>query len=91
MRSRLFSRLSCRSSSRSSVVSPSLRRPSSRSACLTQFRIAPDEGSNSFANSSIDRPDRTKSTICRRNSGGYGACVPGIVDSSLILHSGSVH
>ena len=37
MRSPLFSRLSCRSSSRSSVVSPSLRRPSSRSACLTQF------------------------------------------------------
>ena len=36
-------------SSRSAVVTPSSRRPASRSACTTQFRIACAVGSNSFA------------------------------------------
>ncbi len=44
-----FSRRRRRSSPRSSVVRPSLRRPSSRSAWPTQLRIAPAEGSNSRA------------------------------------------
>lgn len=79
MRSCLLSRTRL---SRSSVVSPSLRRTSSRPTCLTKFRIAPPEGSNSLVNSLIDRPERTNSTICRRHYGGCGGCVPGIVDSS---------
>ena len=49
MRSCLFSRRNRRSSSRSAVVSPSLRRPSSRSACRTEFRIVWADGSNSLA------------------------------------------
>jgi hypothetical protein len=69
-------------------ISPSLRRPSSRSACLTQFRIAPSEGSNSRANSPGVLPDRTNSTICRRDSGGYGSCALGIVDSSRLCWRG---
>ena len=43
------------SSSRSAVVRPSARRPSSRSACATQLRIACADGSNSFASSSGPR------------------------------------
>ena len=42
-----FSRRRRRSSSRSAVVRPSERRPSSRSACRTQLRIASAEASNS--------------------------------------------
>ena len=38
--------------------------------------------SSSRASSRIARPERTSSTIWRRNSGGYGRCVRGIVDSS---------
>jgi hypothetical protein len=37
---------------RSTVVSPSSRRPSSRSTCATQLRIACADGSNSFASCS---------------------------------------
>src|SRR4029078_1244867 len=69
-RSWRFSRRRRRSSSRSAVVGPPSRRPSSRSACLTQLRTDGPEGSNSFANSSGDRPERTSSTIWRQNSGG---------------------
>ena len=69
---RRFSRRSRRSSSRSSVRSPSLRSPASRPACATQVRIAWDDGSNSRARSSGARPDRTRSTICCRNSAAYG-------------------
>jgi hypothetical protein len=39
-------------------------------ACFTQVEIDCAVGSNSRANSSGVRPDRTRSTICRRNSGG---------------------
>ena len=59
IRSCRTSRFNWHNSCRSSVVSPSLRTPSSRSACLTQVRIAPAEGSNSRASSSGLRPDRT--------------------------------
>src|ERR1700731_4755546 len=44
------------SSSRSTVVGPSTRRPSSRSACATQLRIACADGSNSFASCSGTSP-----------------------------------
>ena len=56
------------------VIRPSLRRPSSRSACRIQIRIAWADGSNSRDNSWGVRPARTSSTICRLNSGGYGEC-----------------
>ena len=55
----------------------------SRSCCATQLRMAPAHGSNSCANSSAVRPDRTNSTSCWRNSGAYGRCVLGIVASSF--------
>ena len=51
-RSCRFSRRSRLSSSRSAVVSPSLRWPALRSACATQLRIDCAVGSNSCANSS---------------------------------------
>ena len=77
----LFSRRKRLSSSRSAVVKPSFLRPSSRSACRTQFRIAWADGSNSRASSSAVRPARTSSTIWRRNSAGYGGRVLGIIVS----------
>jgi hypothetical protein len=40
-------------------------------------------GSNSRDSSSGLRPDRTNSTICRRNSGGYALLLFDIVDSSF--------
>ena len=55
-RSRRFSRRRRRSSSRSAVLGPSPRRPSSRSPCTTQLRIACAVGSNSRDNSSGLRP-----------------------------------
>jgi len=76
-----FSRRSRRNSSRSAVVNPSALRPSSRSAWWTQFRIACADGSNSLASSSGVRPARTSSTICRRNSAGYGGLDRGISSS----------
>src|SRR2546425_253628 len=75
------SRRSRRTSSRSSVVRPSVRSPASRAACFTQFRIAWAEGSNWRANSSGVRPLRTNSTIRCRNSGAYGRWLFGIVDA----------
>ena len=70
-RERWFSRRSFVNSSRSTLVTPSsLRRPPSRSAWRTQFQIDWAVGSNSRESSSGVRPDRTNSTICRRNSGG---------------------
>src|SRR2546427_5011378 len=71
-RSTLFSRRSCASSARSSVVSPSLRLPSSRSACLTQFAMVCADGAKSFARLAVERPARTSSIMRRRNSGEYG-------------------
>jgi len=70
-----FSRRSLLSSSRSSVVRPSSRRPSSRSACRTQARIDTGDGPNSLARSAGFPPARTSSTICCRNSSGYGGRV----------------
>src|SRR5439155_4971757 len=55
-----------------SVVRPSVRLPSSRSAWRTQFRIDCAVGSNFRASSSGVCPARTSSIKRRRNSGGYG-------------------
>ncbi len=66
-----FSRRSWPSSSRSVLVNPSARRPSSKSACLTQLRIDCAVGSNSRPRSSGALPARTSSTIRARYSGGY--------------------
>ena len=74
MRSRLISRSLRSMSSRICVVSPSLRRPSSRSACLTQFRMVCSVGSNSRASEPGLRPLRTNSMICSLYSGGYRPC-----------------
>ena len=81
-RSRRISRRRRRISSRSAVLGPSPRRPSSRSPCTTQLRIACAVGSNSRDNSSGLRPVRTNSTIWRRNSGAYGGLDLGMVDTS---------
>ena len=69
--SRLTSRFSRLISLRASVVRPSLRRPSSRSACLTQFRIVCSDGSNSRATDPGLRPALTSSTTRSLYSGGY--------------------
>ena len=47
------------------------------------FNVAP-QGSNSRPSSSGVRPVRTSSTICRRNSSGYGPRVLGMVASFQI-------
>src|ERR1700687_5977036 len=77
-RSTRFSRRSRLSSSRSAVVRPSLRSPSSSPACLTHWRIALAEASNSRDNCAIGRPVRANSMIRRRYSGAYGGWVLGI-------------
>src|SRR5271170_7992740 len=77
-RSTRFSRRSRVSSSRSVVVRPSLRSPSSSPACLTHCRIALAVGSNSRASCSMLRPARASSIIRRRYSGAYGGWVLGI-------------
>src|ERR1700732_3844354 len=77
-RSTRFSRRSRLSSSRSAVVKPSLRRPSSSPVCLTHLRIALAEASNSRANCAIGRPERASSMTRRRYSGAYGGWVLGI-------------
>ena len=79
IRSRLISRLAWLNAWLSNVVKPSLRCPSSRSACLTHLRIAA-EGSNARASASCGRPERTSATISRRNSGGHRRCFLAIVD-----------
>src|SRR2546430_10717822 len=70
-RKRWFSRRSWRSSSRSSLVSPSLRRPASRSDCLTQSRTDSVVTPKPLATSLIGRPpSRTSRTASVLNSGG---------------------
>ena len=84
-RSCLFSRRSRVNSSRSNAVRPgaaSSRRPSFRSTWATHARMEWPLGSNSRARSSGLRPARTRSTICRRNSGEYGGRVLGIGSTS---------
>jgi len=61
---------------------PSLRRPSSRSACATQLRIDCAEGSNSLARWYGLRPDRTSSRIGCRYSEGYRLLLLDIVGTS---------
>ena len=68
----LTSRRRRRTSSRSSAVRPSARRPSSRFAWLTQFRIVWADGSNCRPSSSGVRPDRASSMTRARSCGGYG-------------------
>src|ERR1700737_959795 len=84
-RSARFSRRSRVSSSRSAVVSPSLRRPSSSPVCLTHLRIALAEASNSRANCAIGRPERASSMTRRRYSGAYGGWVLGIGASFFLF------
>src|SRR5712692_196583 len=79
--SRAFSRRSRASSCRSSVVRPSVRLPSSSSACLTQLRIVCADGSYSRASSFVLRPARTSRTSCSCNSGEYRFPFFPIVDS----------
>src|SRR6185312_14438437 len=64
-----FSRRNRESSSRSVLVSPPSPLPASRSSCLTQSEIDQDVGPNSFAKDAGVRPERTRSTICRRRVG----------------------
>ena len=60
------------------VAANDTRQPASRPACVTQFRMAWADGSNSRAKSSGVRPARTRSTICCLNTAGYGGLVFGI-------------
>ena len=77
----LTSRRRRRTSSRSSVVRPSARWPSSRSAYVSQLRIVWADGSNCRPSSSGERPERASSMSRARSCGGYGGRVFGIVDS----------
>src|SRR5258708_4450201 len=77
-RNTLISRRSRLSSSRSVVVKPSLRSPSSSPACLIHWRIVSTVGSNSRASAVMLRPPRANSTIRRRYSAAYGGWVRGI-------------
>jgi len=83
----------CNSSGRSAAKSTDLLPLSARLArqrinprrgrpCPAQLRIAWDEGSNSRDGESGVRPERTKATICSRNSCEYGRLVLGIVETS---------
>ncbi len=79
--SRSLFRLSRSNSSRTSVFSPPARRPSSRSACLTQFRIVCSEGAKSCASEAGVRPALTSLTNSSLISGGYR---PTMEDTSLL-------
>src|SRR4029078_8782403 len=81
------SRRSAVSSVFSSLVSPSLRTPSSRSACRTQFPIDVVVGPNSHDSSPSGLPLRASSITRRRNSRSYGGLLFGIVGS--LCHSGT--
>ena len=70
-----LARFSSSSSLRAVVVSPPLRRPASRSACLTKLRNVCTEGSDSRASDPGLRPALTSPTISARNSGEY-RCPP---------------
>jgi hypothetical protein len=84
--SRRFSRRSLLSSSRSALVSPPSPLPASRASCLTHKEIDQGVGPNSFAKDAGVRPERTKSTICRLNSGVYRTALFAIVDASKTNH-----
>src|SRR5262249_15442856 len=68
-----FSRRKRWSSWGSAEVNPSAPRPPSPAGCATPVRRVFAVGPDSPSNSPGVRPARTRSTICRRNSGGYGA------------------
>src|SRR5271157_2506693 len=80
---RRISRRSRVSSSRSPVVRPPSPPSLSRSARLTQQRIAHVEQPNSFESSENARPARTNPTICRLNSGVYLGFDFDILNTSL--------
>ena len=69
--SRLFSRRSRASSSRSFVVSPPSPRPASRAACFTHNAIVQGVGPNSRDSSGMLRPARCSATSSCRNSRVY--------------------
>src|SRR5580700_7817816 len=69
--SRRFSRRSRVNSSRSALVRPPSPPPLSLASCLTHSAIVQADGPNSLASDAALRPDLTRSTICRLNSGVY--------------------
>lgn len=79
---RRFSRRSLVRSSRSALVGPPSPLPLSRAACFTHVEIDQDVGPNSFANEAGVCPVRTRSTICRLNSGVYRTDFSATVNSS---------
>src|SRR6202012_3513731 len=79
-----FSRRSRTSSSRSALLKTSLPRaglPLSAAACATQVEMLLAVQPNSRESCVGVRPACTSSTICRRNSAGYGGFGLGISDS----------
>jgi transposase-like protein len=78
-----FSRRNRDNSSRSGVVRPPSALPPSRCACLTHNEIDQAVGPNSFASNAGLRPLRTKSTICRLNSGVYRTPFSAISNTSI--------
>lgn len=90
-RSTRFSRSCSRGRCRSSLVSTSTRSPRSASSCRVQFRSDCGEQPSSPASSGIERsPLRSKRTAFRRNSGGYGGFVLGIIRSRPLAHAASI-
>jgi hypothetical protein len=81
-----FSRRNRDSSSRSAVVNPPSPLPASRLSCRTHSEIDHAVGPNSFANDAGLRPLRTKSTICRLNSGVYLTLLVAISNTSKANH-----
>src|SRR6266404_596051 len=81
-----FSRRNRDSSSRSTEVNPPSPLPASRLACLTHNPIVQGVGPNSFDNDAAVLPPRTKSTICRLNSGVYRTVLLAISNTSIANH-----
>jgi hypothetical protein len=91
-----FSRRSRASSSRSVLLNPPSPLPVSRSSCFTHREIDQGVGPNSFDKDAGVRPERTKSTICRLNSGVYRTALLAIVNSfnqniEVSTKAGQVH
>src|SRR3984957_15667537 len=81
-----FSRRSRPNSSRSAVVNPPSPLPASRFACRTHNPIVQGVGPNSFDNDPAVLPPRTRSTICRLNSGVYRTVLLAISNTSISNH-----
>src|SRR5579871_2134741 len=81
-----FSRRSRLSSSRSALVKPPSPLPASRASCFNHSEMVQAVGPNSLESDAGVRPERTRSTICRLNSGVYRTDLSAIVDSSKTNH-----